>query len=88
MSEEGSSGIDISLTKQHHDYYGEKADPELAKMLAERKNKESSEIYSPNNSTLLSLSVDFTDNITEVMNNEAATRSTITEMSVENVEKW
>ena len=88
MQGEGSRKIYIALTKQHHDYYGEKADPALAKILAERNKKAGGESSPLKNSTIESFNVDFTDNATEVMNNKAATQSTITEMSVENVEKW
>ena len=40
MSRKGSNKIDIELTKQHHNYYGEEADPELARILAANKKEQ------------------------------------------------
>ena len=35
-----NANIDVALTKQHHNYYGEEADPELANFHTGNKNKQ------------------------------------------------
>ena len=77
MSGEGSHEIDDALTTQHHNYYGEEADPELARMLAANRNRASSEPTPQNNNNSDSESVDLTVDATEVRNTGIATRSTL-----------
>ena len=68
MSGEGSHEIDTALTKQHHNYYGEEADPELARMLAANRNKPIGEPSPSNASNSDDESVDLTVTSTEVRN--------------------
>ena len=77
MSRKGSNEIDIELTKQHHNYYGEEADPELARILAANKKKANGK-PAPRNDT--SSNADITDGTViaiEVRNTGIDTRSTL-----------
>ena len=86
MSGEGPHEIDRTLTIQHHNYYGEEADPELARMLAANRNRASSERIPQNNNNSDSESVDLTVDATEVRNTGIATRSTLPVIPEKNIE--
>ena len=77
MPRKDSNEIDIELTKQHHNYYGEEADPELARMLAANKKKANGKPAPRNDTSSNADSTDLTVIATEVRNTGIATRSTL-----------
>ena len=86
MSGEGSHKHDIALTKQHHNYYSEQADPELARMLAADRKKASGEPSPRNDSNSDSEGVDLTVTVTEVRKTGIEARSILPTIPEKNIE--
>ena len=78
------TGVNVGLTIQHHDYYGEEVDPGLATMLRRDCNKE-------NESVDASVRYDESSHVTttaeEVVNTTQVTRANRPEIEPEDVEK-
>ena len=81
MSGEASHEIDTELTKQHHNYYGEEADPELARMLAANRNKPIGEPSPSNASNSDDESIDLIVTATEAKNTGEASHEIDTELT-------
>ena len=81
MSGEASHEIDTELTKQHHNYYGEEADPELARVLAANKDKPIGEPAPANASNSDDESIDLIVTATEAKNTGEASHEIDTELT-------
>ena len=77
------TGVNVGLTIQHHDYYGEEVDPGLAAILRRDRNTENDSV---NDSVRSDESSHVTTTAEEVVNTTQVTRANRPEIEPEDVE--